>query len=190
MTAHRTLRHHSEIVKTSQSFGSLSCIFCHQKKIKLTTKIRFDSVVLPTLLWPGDSSASIEPQIHHLQCFVMHCICSILGVSMWDRQRDTSLRKTTQLQRVSTMLTQRRLRFLGQIMRICEDHPPRKLLVWTPSQGRWSAGGQRVRWDDQMLRDLRSCSHEDSWKIMTQEWSEWTECSHVKYIKEAEGKHH
>ena len=62
-----------------------------------------------------------------------------------------------------------------------------------PSQGRRSAEGQKMRWNDQLLRDLRSCK--DTWKTLTQDWSEWrkkiwSETSHLNDTKEAGEKHH
>ena len=184
----------SRITKASQSFGSLNRILWHQKKIKLSTKLHiFDSVVLSTLLYGLETAVLLEPQVHRLQSFVMRCLRSILGVSLWDGQRDTSIRKTARLHRISIMLTQRRLRLLGHIMRMSEDRLPRKLLVCAPSQGRRSAGGQRMRWNDQVLRDLRDCNLDDKWKILTQDRSEWrqkvwTETGHLNDTKEAEEK--
>ena len=181
----------SRITKASQSFGSLNRILWHQKKIKLSTKLHiFDSVVLSTLLYGLETAVLLEPQVHRLQSFVMRCLRSILGVSLWDGQRDTSIRKTARLHRISTMLTQRRLRLLGHIMQMSEDRQPRKLLVCAPSQGRRSAGGQRMRWNDQVLRDLRDCNLDDKWKILTQDRSEWrqkvwTETGHLNDTKEA-----
>ena len=93
------------------------------------------------------------------------------------------------------MLTQRRLRLLGHIMRMEEGRLPRKLLVCAPSQGRRPAGGQKMRWNDQVLRDLRSCNLKDNWKTLTQDQNEWrrkiwTETSHLNDTKEAGQKHH
>ena len=124
----------------------------------------------------------------------MRCLHSILGVSLWDGQRDTIIRKSIRLQRISTMLTQRGLRLLGHITRMNEDRLPRKLLVCAPSQGRRSAGGQRMRWNDQVLRDLRSCNLEDNWRTLAQEQSEWrrkiwSETNHLNVTKEAEEKY-
>ena len=185
----------SRITKASHSFGSLSRILWHQKKIKRDTKLCiFDSVVLSTLLYGLETAVLLEPQIHCLQSFVMRCLRSILGVSLWDGQRDTSIRKFIRLQRISTMLTQRRLRLLGHITRMNEDRLPRKLLVCAPSQGRRSAGGQRMRWNDQVMRDLRSCNLEDNWRTLAQERSEWrrkiwSETNHLNVTKEAEEKY-
>ena len=128
---------------------------------------------MSTLLYGLDTAVLLEPQIHRLQSFVMRCLRSILGVSLWDGQRDTSIGKIAHLQRVSTMLTHRRLRLLGHILRMDENRLPRKLLVCALFRGRRSAGGQKLRWNDQVVRDLRSCDLNDDWRTIAQDRSEW-----------------
>ena len=121
-----------------------------------TTKLSiFNSVVLSTLLYGLETAVFLEPQINCLQSFVIRCLCSILEVSLRDGQRDTSIKKTAHIQRVFSMLTDSRLRLLGHIMRMPEDRLPRQLLVCAPAHGRRSAGGQKLRWNDLVLRDLQ-----------------------------------
>ena len=177
------------------SFGSLNRILWHQKKIKHSTKLSiFNSVVLSTLLYGLETAVLLEPQINRLQSFVMRCLRSMLGVSLWDGQRDTSIRKAAHIQRVSSMLTQRRFCLLGHIMRMPENRLPRQLLVCAPSRGRRSAGGQKLRWNDQVLRDLQSCNLDGEWKELTQNRSKWRNrvrigTSNLNQQKEADEKH-
>ena len=160
----------TRITKTSQSYGSLNRILWHQRKIKSSTKLNiFVSVVLSTLLYDLETAVLLEPQIHRLQSFVMRSLRSILGVSLWDGKRDTSIRKIAHPQRISTMLTQRRLRLLGHILRMDECRLPRKLLVCASPQGRRSVGGQRMRWDGLVLRDLRNCNLDGVWRILAED---------------------
>ena len=49
-------------------------------------------------------------------------------------------------------------RLLGHILCMDECCLPRKLLVCASPQGRRSVGGQRMRWNDLVLRDLRNCN--------------------------------
>ena len=164
----------SRITKASQSFGSLNRVLWHQKKIRHTTKLSiFNSVVLSTLLYSLETAVLLELQVNRLQSFVMRCLRFILGVSLWDGQRDTSTRKAAHIQRVSSMLTQRCLRLLGHIMRMPVDRLPRQLLMCAPPHGRRSAGGQKLRWNDLVSRDLQSCSLDGEWRALTQDQSEW-----------------
>ena len=84
----------SRICKASQAFGSLRRILWHQKKIRIQTKLRvFTSVVLPTLLCGTECAVLLEPQVHQLQSFIMRCLCIILGISIWDMKRHTTIQK-------------------------------------------------------------------------------------------------
>ena len=67
------------------------------------------------------------------------------------------------------MLTQRCLRLLGHILRLDECHLPRERLVCASPQGRRLVGGQRMRWNDLELRDLRNCNLDGVWKILAQD---------------------
>ena len=164
----------TRITKASQSYGSLNHIVWHQRKIKSSTKLNiFVSVVLSILLYGLETAVLLEPKIHHLQSFVMRSLRFILGVSLWDGKRDTSIRKIAHLQRISIMLTQRRLRLLGHILRMDECRLPRKLLVCASPQGRRSVGGQRMRWNDLVLRDLRNCNLVGVWRILAEDRNEW-----------------
>ena len=164
----------SWITKASQSYRSLNRILWHQKKIKPSTKLSiFVSVVLSTLLYSLETAVLLEPQVHRLQSFVMRCLRTILGVSLWDRRRDTSIRKIAHLDRVSTILTKRRLQLLGHILRMDKGRLPRKLLVCAPSQGRHSVGGQKLRWNDLLQRDLRNCHLDEDWRTVAQKRTEW-----------------
>ena len=106
-------------------------------------------------LYGLETAVFLEPQINCLQSFVMRCLCSILEVSLRDGQRDTSIKKTAHIQRVFSMLTESCLRLWGHIMRMPEDRLPRQLLVRAPAHGRRSAEGQKLRWNDLVLRDLQ-----------------------------------
>ena len=164
----------TRITKASKAYGCLGRILWHQRKIKTSTKLSiFSSVVLSTLLYGLEAAVLLEPHVHRLQGFIMRCLRSILGVSLWDKKRNTTIRKTARLQRVSTMLTQRRLRLLGHILRMDEGHLPRKLLVCAPVHGKRSAGGQKKRWNDLVLEDLRQCDLTDDWKSLALNRSGW-----------------
>ena len=104
----------SRICKASSAFQSLYCILWHQRKIKTSTKIRvLNSVVLPTLLYGVESTFLLEPHVSRLESFVFCCMRMILGISVRQKKRHTTIRKLAKLQRLSSILTQCRLCFLG-----------------------------------------------------------------------------
>ncbi|XP_062498912.1 uncharacterized protein LOC134176248 [Corticium candelabrum] len=71
------------------------------------------------------------------------------------------------------MLTQRRLWLLGHILRLDKCRIRRKLFVCASTQGRRSVGGQRMRWNDLVLRDLRNCNLDGVWRILSEDRNEW-----------------
>ena len=120
----------SRISKASQAFRQLSRILWYQWKIRTRTKLRmFNSAILPILLYSLECTVLLEPQLHHLQSFVMQCLRIILGVSVWEMKCSTAIRKMAKQQRLSSILSQRRLRFLGHLSRMCENRLPKRLLV-------------------------------------------------------------
>ena len=139
----------SRICKASKAFRSLSRILWYQRKIKTRTKLRvLTSVILPTLLYGLESTVLLQSQIHRLQGFVMRCLRIILGISLRENKRNTTIRKLARQQRLSSVLSQRRLRLLGHLSRMDDNRVPKQLLVCAPIGGSRTAGGQKLRWND------------------------------------------
>ena len=164
----------SRICKASSAFQSLSRILWHQRKIQTRTKVRvLNSVILPTLLYGLESSVLLEPSVRRLESFVVRCLRIILGISVRQKKRHTTIRKMAKQQRISSILTQRRLRFLGHLSRMSEDRLPKQLLVSAPAGGKRTAGGQKRRWSDLVSNDLKQCNLSKSWREQSQERDSW-----------------
>ena len=164
----------SRICKASSAFQSLSRILWHQCKIQSRTKVRvLDSIILPTLLYGLESSVLLVPSVRRLESFVVRCLRIILGISVRQKKRHTTIRKMAKQQRISSLLTQRRLRFLGHLSRMSEDRLPKQLLVSAPVGGKRTAGGQKRRWSDLVSNDLKQCNLSRSWREQVQERDSW-----------------
>ena len=164
----------SRICKASTTFRSLSRVLWLQRKVRVSTKLRlFNSVILPTLLYGLETAVLLEPQIHRLESFTIRCLRTILGVSVWNKKRHTTIRKMAKQPRISTLLTQRRLRFLGHVSRMEDDRLPKQLLVSAPVGGKRQPGGQKKRWNDVVCDDLKKCSLQSNWRELAQERPSW-----------------
>lgn len=120
---------------------------------------------------------------------MVRCLRIILGVSVREKKRHTTIRKMAKQQRVSTILLQRRLRFLGHLSRMSEERLPRQLLVCAPVGGKRAAGGQRRRWNDVVATDLKQCNLSRTWRELAQERSSWRttiQCSGERLNQQAE----
>ena len=106
----------SRICKALSAFQSLSHILWHQHKIQTRTKVRvLNSVILSTLLYGLESSVLLEPFVRCFESFVVRCLWIILGISVKQKKRHTTICKMAKQQRISSLLTQRCLRFLGHL---------------------------------------------------------------------------
>ena len=61
------------------------------------------------------------------------------------------------IERVEILVMRRWLRWLGHLERMDDSRLPKCLLVCRPQVGKRGAGGQKRRWNDVVLRDLRIC---------------------------------
>ena len=83
---------------------------------------------------------------------------------VFDRTGDTSL---------IDYLRQKRLRWLGHVVRMSPERLPGRLLFWNPC-GRRRPGRQQMRWQDSITRDLQSSiSFEEAVTAAQNERSTW-----------------
>ena len=171
-TTHSEITH--RISRASQAFQALNRLLWYQRKIKPSTKMRiFLSVIIPTLLYSLECTVVSQPQVDRLQRFVMKCLRIILRISVRDQQRNTSIRKKAKIPRLSTLLLQRRLRFLGHLIRLDDERLPKQLLVCTLSEGGRRPGGQKLRWNDLISQDLKRCGLSDDWRSQALDRKKW-----------------
>ena len=99
----------------------------------------------------------LEPEIYHRQSFMMRCLHIILSISIWDNKLNTSIHKaaTGSNECPHSYTSQRRLRFAGHLVCMSDNRFPRKMLVSSLPTGKRSVSGQKCRWNDLLLKDLR-----------------------------------
>ena len=116
----------------------------YQFTILPTLQLRIlNSVILPTLFYGLESTVLLQPHLHRLESFVIRCLRIILGLTVRQKKRHTTIRKMARQQRMSSILVQRHLRFLGHIVRMPKERLPRQLLVSAPVGGKRAPGGQK-----------------------------------------------
>jgi len=162
------------ISKASYTFRSLCKVLWCQRRLKILTKMRlFKSVVLSTLLYGSETWVPLANHIARLQGFITGCLRVILGVSRWDNMRNTDLRSKAGVDRVEVMILRRRLRWLGHLERMEDSRLPKCLLVSRPTVGKRSVGGQKRRWNDAVMEDLKKCDLLADWREVARERVAW-----------------
>ena len=102
-----------------------------------------------------------------------HCLWIILGISIRQKKRHTTICKIVKQQRILSILTQCSLRFLGNLSRMSEERLPKQLIVSAPVGGKCAAGGQKRRWSDLVANNLKQCNLSGSWREQAQESDSW-----------------
>ena len=75
--------------------------------------------------------------------------------------------------RISSILLQSRLRFLGHLSRMSNDRLSKQLLVSTRVGCKRNVSGQKRRWNDIVSGELKKCNLLESWGEKAEECNSW-----------------
>ena len=106
----------------------------------------------------------------------------ILGITWKDKVRNKDIRNQTKLQRMDLNIKERRLRWLGHVLRMEDDRIPKQAIWWqTDSCTRRRPGRPRLNWIDTVTRDLKSIG--TAWEeaeqaaVDREDWNVWPNVS-------------
>jgi len=118
------------IGKAASSFGRLSNVW-KNKNIRLTVKIRlYESLVISTLLYGAESWPLSVTQMKKLEAAHHKFQRRLLGITWRDKVRNEDIRKNTGLQKLEDIIKERRLRWLGHILRMDNFKTARQATQW------------------------------------------------------------
>ena len=84
-----------------------------------------------------------------------------------------TIRRMAKQHRISSILMQRCLCFLGHLIRMPDNCLGKQLLVLASVGGKLAVGGQKCQWNDIVLKDLRLCNLLRTWWEEAQEHVSW-----------------
>ena len=155
----------ARVKKASMAFRRLNKLIWYQPAIKCSTKCRlFKAVILPVLLYGSESWAPLNHHLQRLNTFVNQCLQTILGLSLFDKIRNTEIRNRANIERIETLLQRRRLRWLGHIQRMENSRLPKQLVVSKIKEGKRLHGKQKQRWHNVVNADLKSLDMVSTWR--------------------------
>ena len=94
------------------------------RAFNIATKVRvFQTLVLSVLLYGAETWMVTQHDIRKLKSFQMHCIRDILGITLWNRVRNTDIMERTGMVSVKDQLKQRRLQWFGHVWRMPASRP-------------------------------------------------------------------
>ena len=160
-------------------FGCLrSSIFINRSLSIDTKRCVYVATVLSTLLYGAETWAVKAIQTGRIQNFLNRCIRCIIGVSrqvQW-RERITTEQLVFEFgmtEEASVLLALHRLRWLGHVGRMTDDHLPKQLLFGELLSTR-PFHGPNLRWRDVVQRDLRNIGFDStSWYAAVRERARW-----------------
>ena len=115
----------------------------------------YESLVMSTMLYSAELWPLTIPQKKKLDAAHHKFQRRLLGISWKDKVRNEDIQNQTKLQRTDLIIKERRLRWLGHVLRM-EDNRPKQATRWQMDSCTRRAGRPRSNWIDTVSRDLKS----------------------------------
>ena len=103
----------------------------------------------------------------------MRCLRIILRMSVRDKLRNVEIRARAGVMTVESMVRRRTLQWLGNLSRMDLSRVPRQLMVCCPEGGKCMPGGQKLRWNDVVSKDLKKGELLSDWRQIAKDRREW-----------------
>jgi len=124
-------------------------------------KIRlYESLVISTLLYGAESWPLSVTQMKKLEAAHHKFQRRLLEITWRDKVKNEDIRKNTGLRKLEDIIKERRLRWLGHILRMDNSIVARQATQWELRGHKRKPGRPRKNWMDVIKRDLkiRTCT--------------------------------
>ncbi|KAL0197530.1 hypothetical protein M9458_006070, partial [Cirrhinus mrigala] len=126
--------------------------------LTLKTKLKVYQVcVLSTLLYGSEAWTLYSRQEQRLNAFHMRCLRRLLSITWQDHITNRAILSQAAMPSMFTILTQRRLRWLGHLCRMDDGRIPKDVLYGELATGTRPTGRPILRYKDACKRDLKAC---------------------------------
>ncbi|XP_045503538.1 uncharacterized protein LOC123700381 [Colias croceus] len=163
------------IGKAATMFGKLNEKVWRNKHLTVKTKmIVFQASILSILLYGAETWTSYAKQERRLNSFYMRCLRKILGITWQNKITNQKVLQTAQLPSLTTLLKQKRLRWLGHVYRMEPSRLPRRVMLGAIADARRDIGRPLLRFKDCVKRDMASFKIDhNNWEKLATNRSEW-----------------
>jgi len=163
------------IGKASTTLARLSQRVWNNSMLTLNTKIAvYRACVLSTLLYASESWTLYASQEKRLSAFHMRCLRRILGITWSDHVTNNDVLERAKILSMTTLLRQRRLRWLGHVRRMDDGRIPKDILYAELASGKRTTGRPQLRFKDVCKRDLKALDIDtNTWEELAQDRSSW-----------------
>ena len=128
-------------------------------QLTISTKMNvFQACVINTLLYASETWTTYARQEKRLETFNQRCLRRILNIKWQDKITNAEVLQRAHCLSMYTMLTKRRLRWLGHVCRMQDGRIPKDLLYGALAEGARRVGRPFLRYKDACKRDLKASS--------------------------------
>ena len=148
----------NRIGRATSCLGQLRKRVWENRKLRLKTKITvYKACVLSVLLYGSETWPIYAKEVNRLNTFHLRNLRRILGVSWRDKVTNVEVLEQTGCDSMHTILSTRRLRWLGHVCRLENNRLPKITLYSETVCGSRSRGRPLLRFNDRIRDDLRHC---------------------------------
>jgi len=165
------------IGKASSVFGRLLNIW-KSKNISLPVKVKlYESLVILTLLYGAELWPLPVTQMKKLEAAHYKFQRRLLVITWKDKVRNEEIRRKTGLRKLELIIKERRLMWLGHILRTEDSRIPRQATEWELRGYKRKPGRPRKNWMDIIRRDLKGMdiTWDKAGELVTDR-AEWRQC--------------
>lgn len=177
----------SRIGKAAAVFGKLEKRVWSNHKLRLKTKARvYTACVLSTLLYGSEAWPSYAKEESRLNSFHLRCLRKILGITWKDEVANAEVLSRAGVPTIQSLLSQRRLRWLGHVKRMGPERLPKDLLYGQLAAGSRPTGRPYLRYKDACKRDLKGAAISlEQWEHLAEDRKAWRSavkhgCTHAE----------
>ena len=136
--------------------GRLKAVW-KNKYISFPVKVKlYESLVMSTLLYSAELWPLTVTEKKKLEAAHHRFQRRLLGITWRDKIRNQEIRRQTRLKTLDLIIKQRRLRWLGQVLRMDDGRIPKQAISWEMGATSRGPGRPRKNWNDIIQKDLKS----------------------------------
>ena len=175
------------IGKASGTFARLTARVWDNPKLSIRTKSNvYCACVCSTLLYGSETWTLSSLQEKKINTFHLRCLRRILKIRWQQKITNEEVLRRTGLTTMYFTLSQRRLRWLGHVLRMGDERIPKSMLYSELVDGTRKRGRPTLRFKDVCKRDLKSLNvGTDKWEELANDRDKWRS-SLYKNLKERE----